>query len=428
MSLLLKNALVVDPSQDLEEKAAILVEAGRVARIGRIAARKSWDVIDLPGCIACPGLIDMHVHLREPGREDKETVSSGARAAAAGGFSSLMCMPNTDPVNDNEAVTRFVIDRSRRTRAANVHPAGAVTKGQLGKDLAEIGEMVKAGVVAISDDGHPVENDQIMRRALEYSKIFDIPVVDHCENRDLAAGGCMNEGATSTRLGLPGMSRLAEEMDVVRDLILSRETGGRVHIAHLSTRESLHWIREAKKQGIAVTCEVTPHHFLISDEKVATYDTNYKMHPPLREQADVEAMREGLADGSIDCIATDHAPHTTLEKDTTFEDAAPGIVGLETAVPLVWTFLVQPGLIGVRRMVELMSVNPDRILRLGRGTLKPGSVADVTVIDPDRAWTVDVQRFKSKSRNSPFDGWELRGRAVLTLVGGRVVHRLPAGR
>lgn len=423
MTLLIEGGRIVDPSQDLDQPASLLVERGKVAGIGGMTAKKSWDVLDASGCIVVPGLIDMHVHLREPGREDKETIRTGSKAAAAGGFTSIMCMPNTDPVNDNDAVTRFVLEQAKKAGLVNVFPAGAVTRGSRGEQLAEIGEMVKAGIVAISDDGNPVENNQVMRRAMEYARIFDIPVIDHCEDRALAAGGCINEGSVSTRLGLRPMSRAAEEVHVVRDLILSRITGARVHIAHVSTRESLEWIRQAKKQGVKMTCEVTPHHFILTDEDIHDYDTNYKMNPPLRTRDDVEAMLEGIDDGTIDCIVTDHAPHTVLEKETTFAEAANGIIGMETALPLTWESLVRSDRISVRRFVELLSLNPSRLLKLERGTLAEGAIADVTVIDPNREWVVDVTRFESKGRNCPFDGWKLHGVAAVTVVRGRIVHR-----
>jgi dihydroorotase len=423
MSLLLRGGKLVDPSQHLEKKADVLIKKGKVVDLGKIAPKKTWDVIEVPRCIVAPGFIDMHVHLREPGREDKETIATGARAAAAGGFTGIACMPNTEPVNDSATVTNFIRTKARQAGLVNVYPIGAVTRGQEGKELAEIGEMVQVGVVAVSDDGNPVDNPQLMRRALEYSKIFDIPIIDHCEDRALAAGGCMNEGASSTRLGLPALSRAAEELDIARDVILSRITGGRVHIAHLSTKESLDWIRDAKAKGIAITCEVTPHHFTLTDEDIGDYDTNFKMNPPLREDSDVDAMVQGLADGSIDCIVTDHAPHTPLDKEMPFEAAANGIVGLETAIPLSWEVLVKPEVVSLSRLVELFSVNPSRILGLDRGTLRPGAVADVTVIDPKMKLTVDVAEFKSKGRNSPFHGWELQGAPVLTIVGGRIVYQ-----
>ena len=424
MTLLLKGGTVVDPSQDLDQvELDLLIEGGSIADLGKIQPHPEWKVVDVRNLVVAPGFIDMHVHLREPGREDKETIESGSKAAAAGGFTTIMCMPNTEPVNDNASITRYIIEKSRQFNLTNIHPCGAISKGSRGQELAEIGEMVEAGAAAISDDGSPVENPQLMRRALEYSRIFDIPVVDHCENPALAAGGCMNEGPTATRLGLPGMSRTAEELDVVRDVILARVTGGHAHIAHLSTAESLDWIRQARKREIRVTCEVTPHHFILKDASIGCYDTNFKMNPPLREAGDVQAMLEGLQDGSIDCIATDHAPHTELEKDTTFMEAANGIIGMECAISLAWEFLVKKEIVSVSRLVELFSVNPSRILRLGKGTLKRGSGADVTVIDPNRQVTVDVSSFQSKSRNSPFDGWKLQGAPVMTIVAGRIVHQ-----
>ena len=423
MTLLLQGGTVVDPSQKIDKRLDLLVEKGRVAALGKIKSKKSWKVVDVSKCVVAPGFIDMHVHLREPGREDKETILSGSQAAAAGGFTSIACMPNTEPVNDSEAITRFILERAGRAGLVNVFPTGAITKGLEGTELAEIGEMVKAGVVAITDDGNPVENNQIMRRALEYAKIFDVPVVDHCEDRHLAAAGHMNESGVSTRLGIRGISRAAEELDVARDTILSRITGGRVHIAHISTQESVAWVRQAKKQGIAITCEVTPHHFTLNDTDITNYDTHFKMYPPLRAAADVKAMLKGLSDGTIDCIATDHAPHTRLEKEMTFEEAANGIIGMETAVSLAWEFLIRRKIVSVSRLVELFSTNPDRILKLGRGTLKEGAIADITVIDPDCEIIVDVKKFRSKSRNCPFHGWRLQGAPVMTIVRGRIIFR-----
>ena len=421
--LLLRGGTIVDPSQDLKKKADLLIKKGKVAAIGSMAVRKSWEVVEVRGQVVAPGFIDMHVHFREPGREDKETILTGSRSAAAGGFTSVMCMPNTQPANDSEAITRFILDRARRAGLVNVFPAGAITKGLQGRELAEIGEMVRAGVVAITDDGEPVQNNQVIRRALEYAKIFDIPVMDHCEDRCLASGRwCVNEGAVSTKWGVPGISGVAEELQVARDVMLSRLSGGRVHIAHISTRESLDWVRKGKESGIDVTCEVTPHHFTLSDQHMRPYDTNFKMAPPLRSPKDMQAMVQGLVDGSIDCIASDHAPQTRLEKETTLEEAAMGIVGLETAVSLAWEFLVHRGLLSVGRLVELFSVNPNRILKLGRGTLREGAIADVTVIDPNSEVTVDVTQFRSKSHNSPFHGWKLHGKPSMTIVRGRIVH------
>ena len=425
--ILLKGGTIVDPSQKLNRKLDLLVDQGKIASLGKIQSKKSWEVIDASGWVVCPGFIDMHVHLREPGREDKETILSGSRAAAAGGFTSISCMPNTDPVNDSEAITRFIVERARQAALVNVFPAGAITKGLKGEELAEIGEMVKAGAVAITDDGRPVENNQMMRRALEYAKIFDIPVVDHCEDQQLAAGGHVNEGVVSTRLGLYGVSRAAEELDVARDMILARITGGRIHIAHLSTRDSLFWVRQAKRQGVQMTCEVTPHHFTLTDGDIKNYDTNFKMYPPLRAQSDVKAILKGLSDGTIDCIATDHAPHTSLEKETPFQEAANGVIGMETAVSLAWEFLVRREVVSISRLVELFSINPNRILKLGRGTLEEGAIADITVIDPDQETVIDVDQFRSKSRNCPFHGWKLNGVPVMTVVRGKVVYQRNPG-
>ncbi|MEE2822759.1 MAG: dihydroorotase [Acidobacteriota bacterium] len=421
--ILLKGGTVVDPSQQLVRKLDLLVDKGKIASLGKIQAKKSWDIVDASGWVVCPGFIDMHVHLREPGREDKETILSGSQAAAAGGFTSIACMPNTDPVNDSEAITRFIIDRARQVALVNVFPAGAITKGSKGQELAEIGAMVKAGIVAITDDGNPVENNQIMRRALEYSRIFDVLVIDHCEDRQLASGGHMNEGSAATRLGLYGLSRVAEELDVARDVILGRITGGRIHIAHISTQESLFWVRQAKKQGIDVTCEVTPHHFILTDNDIKNYDTNFKMYPPLRTASDVENIIKAISDGTIDCIATDHAPHTSLEKEMPFQEAANGIIGMETAVALAWEFLIRREIVSISRLVELFSINPNRILKLGRGTLAEGAIADVTVIDPDAEMVVDVNEFRSMSRNCPFHGWKLHGVPVMTIVRGKPVFR-----
>ena len=422
MTLLIRGGRVVDPAQGLDRQADVLVEDGKVVEVGKVSPKKQWEIIEAKGCLVTPGLIDMHVHLREPGYEEKETIQTGARAAVAGGFSSVACMPNTNPVNDCEAVTRFICERAREVGLVNVFPIGAVTKGSQGRELAEMGQMVEAGAVAFSDDGRPVSNHQIMRRAMEYAKIFDVPILDHCEDPDVTARGSMNESRVSTELGLRGANALAEELHVARDLMVARLTGARVHICHLSSAYSLHWVRRGKAEGVNITCEVAPHHLVLTDEAVRSYDTNLKMNPPLRTQEDVHALLEGLADGTVDCIATDHAPHLRQDKEVTFEEAAHGVIGLETAVSLVWEFLVNRDVISPSRAVELMSLNPSRILKLGRGSLEPGRPADVTLIDPAKEVVVDVAEFHSKGRNCPYHGWRLRGAPVMTIVSGRVSY------
>jgi dihydroorotase len=366
----------------------------------------------------------MHVHLREPGQEYKETIATGAAAAVAGGWASVCAMPNTDPINDSPAVTRFIIEQAERAQSANVFPIGSITKGSKGTELSEMGEMKAAGIVAISDDGRPVPSAGMMRRAMEYARGFGLTVVDHCEDKTLAAGGSMHEGHWSLLLGLRGIPAAAEEMDAVRDCALAELTGARVHLAHVSTRGALEAVRRAKDAGLGVTCEVAPHHWALTDAAVEGYDTNTKMNPPLRSQEHVEAILEGLRDGTIDAIATDHAPHHADEKALEYDQAPFGITGLETGVGLALDRLVHEGTISLERLVELCSVNPARIFNLtDRGTLRKGACADVTILDPDLAWTFDASRSKSKSRNTPFDGWTLRGAAVATIVSGRVVYR-----
>ena len=436
-SLLLKGGRVIDPATGTDGLFDILVADGRIAErrpAGSPGSRKSppaTTVLDVAGAVVCPGFVDMHVHLREPGQEHKETIESGTRAAAAGGFTSVACMPNTDPVNDGLAVTEYVVTEARRRGVVNVFPIGCVSKGSKGEGLAEIGDMVRSGAVAVSDDGRPVATSSLMRMALEYTKIFGIPVIDHCEDRSLSAGGVMNEGYVSTLLGLKGIPTSGEEIAVGRDLAIAAMTGGRLHLAHLSTRGSLEAVRRAKAQGIAVTCEVAPHHLVLSETAVSEsdYDPNTKMNPPLRTEEDRQALLEGLKDGTIDAIATDHAPHHLDEKLREYDDAPFGIVGLETAVPLMMDRLVRRGVIDLVRLVTLMSVHPARILGLKKGSLAVGQDADITVIDPDRSLKVDVAAFQSKSRNSPFHGWTLSGWPIATVVGGRLVHSLkPAAR
>ncbi|HEX8724737.1 MAG TPA: dihydroorotase [Gemmatimonadaceae bacterium] len=428
-AMLLRGGRVVDPSQGLDEVSDILVRDGKIAAIGaRIAeGAGAAEVMDCSGLVVSPGFIDVHCHLREPGREDVETIATGARAAAAGGFTAVCAMPNTDPVTDNQAAVGFIVRQAQLANAARVYPIGAISVGQQGAKLAEFGEMVGAGAVAVSDDGKPVVSAHLMRTALEYARNFGIPVADHCEEPTLAAGGAMNEGLVSARLGLKGIPSEAEEIMAIRDILLARRTGGHVHLCHMSTRGSVDLIRWGKERGVNVTAEVCPHHISLSEEAVGGYDTNAKMNPPLRTPDDVEAMREAVGDGTIDVIATDHAPHHYDEKEREFADAPNGIVGLETALAVNVTWLVKPGIIDVATLVDKMSVAPARIFHLPGGTLRPGTAADVTVFDPTAAWTVDPAAFRSKGRNSPYAGMTLTGRVHYTLVGGEVTHDLRGG-
>src|SRR5882757_7980713 len=428
MRLLIQNGYVIDPSQGVNTGKNVLIEDGRVVGLSSYSdpIPNEVEVFDATGLIVAPGFIDMHVHLREPGHEYKETIASGAAAAVAGGFTTICAMPNTDPINDSAAVTRFVIEQAQRAGLANVFPIGAITKHSEGSELAEMGEMKDAGIVAVSDDGRPVPNAGMMRRAMEYARGFDLPVIDHCEDKSLARGGVMHEGHWSLVLGMRGMPAAAEEVDALRDCALAELTGARVHLAHVSTRGALDAVRRAKECGLNVTCEVAPHHWTLTDEAVQDYDQNTKMSPPLRSQDHIEAILEGLRDGTIDAIATDHAPHHADEKALEYDQAPFGLIGLETAVGLAFTGLVHEGVISLERLVELCSVNPARILNLtDRGTLRPGSRADLTILDPELTWTFDASRSKSKSRNTPFDGYTFHGAAVATLVAGRVAYLHP---
>jgi len=424
--LLISKGRVIDPLQGVDAYLNILIEGGSIIDLfpdgseqGRRAA--GARIIDAAGCVLVPGLIDMHVHLREPGHEYKETIESGCRAAAAGGFTSLACMPNTNPVNDNQAVTEYILDRARKSGCVNVYPVGAITAGLRGESLAPMGELKAAGAVAVSDDGKTVKNSELMRRAMEYARNFNLPVICHCEDADLVGGGMMNEGYTATRIGLKGIPNAAEDIIVAREIALAELTGCPVHIAHVSTEGSVGIIREAKSRGVTVTAETAPHYFTLSDERLETFDTNFKVNPPLRSMRDVEAIIQGLKEGVIDVIATDHAPHSSLEKDVEFDYASPGIVGLETALPLALR-LVNEGVLSMAGFVEKCSLNPARILGIPKGTLSRGSDADVTVIDPAAAWRVAVNQFKSRSRNSPFNGWDLKGKARFTIVKGEVIE------
>ncbi len=426
MKLLISNGHLIDPAANENTGMNVLIEDGKVAAWLKASdgVPEGAEVFDASGLLVAPGFIDLHVHLREPGQEHKETIASGCAAAVAGGWTSVCPMPNTNPVNDNAAITRYMIEQAEHAGLANVFPIGAITKSSDGAELAEMGEMKAAGAVAVSDDGRPVPNAGIMRRAMQYAKDFDLPVIDHCEDKSLSAGGVMNEGKMSLLLGLKGMPALAEDIDAVRDIILAKDTGAHIHIAHVSTKGAVEAVRRAKNEGINVTCEVTPHHFTLTDRSVEGYDTNYKMAPPLRSEEHLEAVIEGIKDGTIDAIATDHAPHHHDEKALEFDRAPMGITGLETGVGLAFNELVHKGIISLERLVELCSTNPARIFKLaGRGTLAPGSIADITIIDPDLVWTYRNADSRSKSRNCPFDGWKFTGRAVATIVAGRIAYR-----
>lgn len=427
--LLLSGGRVIDPSQGLDAVHDVLLADGVVAALGPgLAAPDGAEVVDASGLVVCPGLIDLHVHLREPGGEHKETIASGARAAAAGGFTAVCAMPNTDPPIDDPAAVGYVLAEGARAGGARVYPVGAISVGRKGERLTPVGELVEAGAVAITDDGDPVMDSGLMRLALEYAQTFGIPVADHPEDLTLSRGGVVNEGLVATRLGLRGIPNAAEDVMVVRDLLLAELTGGHIHLQHVSTAFAVEAIRAAKARGVRVTAEVTPHHLVLTEEAVDGYRTDAKMKPPLRTRADVQAVREGLADGTLDCVATDHAPHHYDEKEQAFDDAPFGIVGLETALGLLITELVRPGVLDLPRLVERMSCGPARAFSLPGGTLRPGSVADVTVFDPQEEWVVDPAQFLSRSRNSPFPGRRLQGRARMTIVGGKIVWQAGAGR
>ena len=421
--VLLRQGRVIDPARGTDQVSDVHIQDGKIAAVGpNLGAPDGADVRDVAGAVVAPGLVDVHVHLREPGNEDEETVASGARAATAGGFTAVCAMPNTDPVTDNQAAVGFIVRQSLRAGYARVCPIGAISVGQKGEQLAEFGEMVGAGAVAVSDDGKPVASSHLMRTALEYARTFGIPVADHCEEPTLAAGGVMHEGLVATRLGLKGIPAAAEEIMVARDALLAQLTGGHVHLCHMSTRGSVDLIRWAKERGINVTAEVTPHHFTLTERACETYDTHAKMNPPLREGADVAALRSALKDGVIDCIASDHAPHAYDAKEAAFDDAPFGVIGLETAFAVAYTELVRGGVLTLPELLLRMATVPARTFHLPGGTLQPGAPADVAVLDPNAAWTVDPTRFHSKSRNSSFAGRTLYGRALLTLVAGKVVH------
>ncbi len=422
-NLLIRNGRVIDPASKFDGPADLLLHDGVVAAMGTGIEAPGAEVYDAHGLAVCPGFIDMHVHLREPGFEHSETIETGSRAAAAGGFTSICCMPNTSPVNDNVTVTSYIVERARRVAVVNVYPIGAITKGSAGEELASIGSMKKAGIVAISDDGRPVMNARVMRRAMEMARSMDLPVIDHCEDLHLSAGGDMHEGLASVRMGLRGIPSCSEDVMVARDILLAELTGCRFHVAHISARHSIAMVAHAKSRGLPITSEVCPHHFSLSDEDIVAYDSNYKMKPPLRGRVDVRTAVDGIVSGAIDAIATDHAPHAGSEKMQEFERCPFGILGLETAIGLTFETFIHSGLIPLRKMVELFTVAPARILGLNRGTLAIGAPGDVTIVDPELKWTYDVNRSHSKSANSPYHNHEFRGGPAATIVNGRFVWR-----
>ena len=423
MSLLIRNGRVVDPAGGVDAVADVWIAEGRIHKIGRgLKAPAGAEIIDAAGKVVCPGFIDMHVHLREPGLEYKETIASGTRAAAAGGFTAVACMTNTFPVNDNRAVTDYILARAKVEGVVRVYPIGAVTRNLEGKQLAELSEQAEAGCVAFSDDGKCVMNPELYRRAMEYTLPFGTPVISHAEDCHLAHGAPMNEGLVSTELGLAGQPGAAEDVMVARDIILAELTGAHLHVAHISTAGAVRLVREAKARGVRVTAEVTPHHLLLTDEAVRSYDPNCKMAPPLRTKRDVEACLEALADSTIDCVATDHAPHALSEKEGEFAEAASGVVGLETAVPLLLDRLVRPGILDLSTLVTRLSTAPARLLNLPGGSLAPGAPADITILDLEQPWTVDPAAFRSRSRNTPFAGFTGTGAPWITLVGGVKVN------
>jgi dihydroorotase len=424
--LLLKGGRVVDPANRRDGVLDVLIDGDRIAAVGAGLAAGGAEVIDVPkGLVICPGFIDMHVHLREPGQEHKETVATGAASAVAGGFTAVACMPNTKPVNDNAGVTKLILQKAAEAGLARVYPIGAVSRGQKGEELADIAELKEAGCVAVTDDGLPVATAILARRALEYTSMFGMPMIEHCEEQTLKGDGCAHEGPVAASLGLRGIPGVAEAITAARDILLAEMTGGHVHIAHMSAWTTIEAVRHGKSRGVKVTCEVCPHHFTLTDEMLAApipYDTNTKMNPPLREVRDRDAMLQGIVDGTVDVIATDHAPHHYDEKNVEFDRAPFGIVGLETAVPIVLDRLVHAGLIGLPRMVELMAVNPAKILRLPGGTLSEGAPADLTILAPELHVTIDRTKLVSKSKNTPYHGWSFKGGVAATIVGGRIVY------
>ncbi|MGA2272462.1 MAG: dihydroorotase [Bryobacteraceae bacterium] len=423
MPIVIRNGRVIDPASQTDCTADVLIAGGRIVAVAPNLAAPDGEVFDATGLVVAPGFIDMHVHLREPGFEHAETIESGARAAAAGGFTSVCAMPNTKPVNDSATVTGYIVERARRLAPVNVFPIGAITKGSAGEELAAIGAMKAAGAVAISDDGLPVMNARVMRRAMEFARSYDLPIIQHCEDMNLSAGGDMHEGARSVRWGLRGIPAASEDVMVARDLVLAQLTGARYHVAHISTRNAVAMVDYARRHGLPVTCEAAPHHFSLADEDMAAYDSDYKMKPPLRSVGDRAALVDGIAAGAVTAIATDHAPHPGSEKMQEFERCPFGIIGLETALGLALDSLVHSGKITVARLVELFTTGPESILRLGRGTLAPGAPADVTIFSTEMSWTYDVNQSFSRSRNSPFHGRTFRGAPVATIVNGEFAWR-----
>jgi dihydroorotase len=422
-SLLIRGGRVIDPSQEIDEKIDVLIADGKIAAIGRGASGPADEVIEAGGLLVTPGLIDMHVHLREPGHEDEETIETGTAAAVAGGFTAVACMPNTHPPLHSDAEIEFVLRQAELVAHTRVYPIGALTKDRAGKELAEIGLMVRAGAVAFSDDGDGIGDASVCLRAMSYVSQFDRLFIQHCEDKSLTVGGCMNASVTATRLGLPAMPAIAEVIMAQRDIALARQAGVRYHVAHASTAGTVELVRRAKQEGLPVTTEVTPHHLLLTEEMCASYDPNFKVNPPLRSHADLQACLEGVRDGTVDCLVTDHAPHVHSEKELGFQDAPFGIIGLETALPLFIKALVDSEVLEWPGLITAMSTRPAQLLGVVGGTLKVGSPADVTLIDPEAEWTIDAGKIRSKSRNTPFDGWPVRGRAAATIVGGEIRHR-----
>jgi len=422
MNLIIKRGRIIDPSIDRDEVADLYVVNGQISAT---APTSEFETIDASRYIVTPGLIDLHVHLREPGQSNKETIETGTRAAAAGGFTSVICMPNTEPPADNPSTIAWIADRASESALVNVFPTGAITKGLKGEEMAPIGSMVQAGIVAITDDGHCVQNHEVMRRAVEYARMFDLAVMDHCQDYNMVGSGVMHEGYWSTALGLAGWPRIAEEIIVARNILLAELCDTRIHCQHLTSGGSVRFLRDARGRGIPVTAEICPHHIALTDECIATFDTNYKMNPPIRAQKDVDQLIEGVADGTITVLASDHAPHAYFEKEIEFDQAPFGILGLETELGLFLTILVhRTKAIDIKRLITMYTVNPATLVRLPKGTLNPGADGDITIIDPDLEWTFRNDDSFSRSRNTPFDGWELKGRAVRTIVGGKTVWSL----